>query len=405
MCVGVSDLPQDVLGCIFSHLSPMDLGSAAQVCRGWNSTSKLSWVCQNVARSVLDLVDPCDGSWKEQVLILRRWKTWKPQEVPLSVAEKRYGSEECYVLLDDNTVLGVVRPDSHGQPPFSVQNLFNHKELRQINVQQYGCADIFWGAIQGTIWTIRDINGKIFQFDIKTGDCINQFVGEAVEDGSSSDIYANDQEIILSVRNKVQIWDLQQHRFSQTFAIGEAHEIWDIWRICSTPNFVLCLAKTPGSMSLFAINKKDPSIQTRIEVGFRAEPDTFKSCGSYCSLLIGGALDVYEDTPAAQFKLVRTHRIQENSSPCRGSAQMYKNWVCVHKNDVFSIFDVRSGQEVLSLKKDWGLEVRFQVQAQALLVFHTFGTTAGPITSTRLCFYNFSRKIQQLPSGGRCVKY
>lgn len=402
MCAEVGNLPQVVLGGIFSYLSPKDLRSVAQVCRDWNSTSKLPWVCQSVARSILDLSEPCNGSWEEQLLILRRWKTWKPQEVSLPPPSRKYEREEFCVLLEDTTALEVVRADSSMRALFSVRNLFNHEELRQINVEQYGCADIFWGAVHGTIWTIRDVNGKIFQFDIKTGDCLNQFTGESVQPGSSSDIYANDYEIVTSVQNRVQIWDLQQRQLGQTFTIGEAREIWDIWRIGSTSNFVLCLAKTPGSLSLFAVSKKDSSIQSRIEVGFRAELQTFKSSGSYCSLLVGGELQVYEDSSDAQFRLVKTHRIQQSLSPWSGMTQMYKNWVCVHKGDVFRVFNVHDGQEVVSLKKDWGLEVRFQVNAQALVVFHMFGTPSGRFTSTKLCLYDFSRKVQQLPSQGAC---
>jgi hypothetical protein len=414
MCAEVGDLPQEVLGYIFSYLSPTDLGKAAQVCRGWNSTSKLEWVCQKIARSVLDLSEPSQGSWKEQCQILHRWKTWKPQEVALPpstrhLMDRYYGLEDFFVLLEDGTALEVVRSDPSRRSLFSVRNLLNREELRQINVQQYGCTDIFRGVVHGTMWTTRERDGKIFQFDIKTGDCINQFVGDAVPDGTSSAIYSNDHEIVASVRNRVQIWDLQQRQLSQTFTIEGGQEIWDVSEMCSTPNFVLCLAIQPRSQSIFAVNKKDPKLQTRIEVGFGVELNTFKSYGSYCSLLIRGQLHVYEDASDAQFRLVRTHCVQEVSGPwintvpsTKGTVQMYRNWACVHKGDVFCIFDVRDGKEVVSLKGDWGLEVRFRVNAQALLVFHMFGTPSMQITSTKLCLYDFSRKVQPLPSSGWC---
>ena len=185
--------------------------------------------------------------------------------------------------------------------------------------------------------------------------------------------------------------------------IGSAQENFGILRICSTPNFVLCLANMPGGpLFLFAINKKDPSIQTKIEVGDCTEPCTFKSSGSYCALLVGRELHVYEDSSDAQFRLVRTHHIQQGLPLWRGTTQMYKNWVCVYKDGLFCIFDVRNGQEVISLKKDWGSEVCFQVNARALLVFHMFGTMSGRFTSTKLCLYDFSKKVQQLPSSGGC---
>jgi hypothetical protein len=396
MCAEVGDLPQEVLGYVFSYLSPKDLGKAAQVCRGWNSTSKLEWVCQNVARSVLDLPAPSQGSWKELCQILRRWETGKPQEVPLPAHPRKYERGEFSVLLEDGSALEVSRPDSSRLSLFSVRNLLNREELRQINVQQYGCADLFWDAVHGTIWTIRDINGKIFQFDIKTGDCINQFSGEAVQDGSLlAPLYSNDREIVSSVQNRVQIWDLPQCRLSQTFVVGEEQKIpLDIWGICSTPNFVLCLAHEQGSLFLFAINKKDPSIQTRIEVGFLAERHTLKSSGSYCSLLVGGDLHVYEDTPDGQFQLVGTHPIFLGPGVWRGAVQMYRNWVCVYKEGRFCVLDVRNAREIISLKKDWGLEVQFRVNAQALLVFHMFGTPSGHSISRKLCLYDFSGKVQ-----------
>ena len=404
MSVEATDLSQHVLGYIFSFLDSEDLCRAAQVCRGWNTTSKLEWVWQNVACSILDLSEPSQGSWKKQCQILQRWKAWKPQDV-VSVGEGFHdeiaGPPGFRVFLEDNKVFEVIWP-SVSRMLFLARNLTTEENPRQIDVQQYGCANIFQGSVHGTAWTIQDRSGKILQFDSEKGECINQFVGEAVPDGASSALHSNAHEIIASVQNRVQIWDLEQRRLVQTIAIDER---WKIWELCSTPNFVLCLASQLRSPALFAVNRKDPSIQTRLDLEAGYSFKSFKCCGSYCAMLTADGRDllVYEDSSDALFRLRRTIRIQESPKDNLGTVQMYKNWACVHQDDGFYIFDVRNGRQIVSQKVGRAV-VDLQVNAQALFVHRLFRDRYryGTKQASSLALYDFRERVQETPSNWAC---
>ena len=397
MSVDVSDLSQPVLGYIFSFLDTKDLCRAAQVCKGWNTTSKLEWVWQNVACSILDLSEPSQGSWKKQCQVLQRLKAWKPQDV-VPVGEGFHNTlhlAEFRFFLEDNAVFEVTR---QGLSRFSVCNVTTGENLRQFDVEQYGCAEIFQGSVHGTAWTIRDRNGKILQFDIGRDECINQFVGEAVPDGASSALHSNAHEIIASVQNRVQIWDLEQRRLVQTIAIDEG---WEIGELCSTPNFVLCLASQSRSPALFAVNRKDPSIQTRLDLEAGYSLKSFKCCGSYCAMLTAGGRDllVYEDSSDAQFRLRRTIRIQESPSDNLGTVQMYKNWACVRQDHAFYIFDVRNGRKIVSRRLDSSV-AGLQMNAQSLLILSHFYGEDLRLRSSSFSLYDFRERVQAIPSNG-----
>lgn len=402
MSVDATGLSQDVLGHIFSFLDSEDLCRAAQVCRGWNTTSKLEWVWQNIACSILDLSEPSQGSWKKQCQILQRLKAWKPQNV-VSMGNgfhDELGPAEFRVFLEDNTVFEVTRHSLSSIFLFSVRNLTTKEKPRQFDVRQYGCAEIFQGSVHGTAWTIRDRSGKILQFDIGRGECINQFVGEAVPDGTSFALHSNALEIIASVQNRVQIWDLEQRRLVQTIAIDEG---WKIWGLCSTPNFVLCLASQSRSPALFAVNRKDPSIQTRLDLEAGYSPQSFKCCGSYCAMLTAGGRDllVYEDSSDARFRLRRTIRIQGSASDNLGTVQMYKNWACVRQDNGFYIFDVRNGRQIVSRNLDRAV-VGLQVNAQALFVHRIFRDIDGVKRASTLSLSDFRERVQATSSSGAC---
>jgi len=341
MNINAATLSQYVLGDIFSYLNPGELGRVAQVCRSWNATLKLDWIWQKVAQSILDLPEPTNGSWKEQCQLLHRWKTWKAQEVPFSYCSgseyarglMRLDSNEFALLLDDNTAIEVVRPDFSRPSLFSVRSLFSHEEFSQIDMEQHGFVGTYLKlAVYKEVLTARDMNGTIFQFDITTGECINKFCGGLVQTGQIGSIHSNDHEIIECDLNRVQIWDLQQPGPSQTFEIEKGQEIF---RIRSTPNFVVCMAyQAPlhacSTFSIFAVNKKNPAIQTRIilEEGslMNSLRKDYLSYGSNFTFLRhnGSQLHIYEDTPDAQFQLVTVLHIEGNPKS-EHKVKMYRN--------------------------------------------------------------------------------
>jgi hypothetical protein len=392
MSINAANLPKEVLGYVFSYLDLQSLGRAAQVCQGWNVAQKTDWLWHNLCRSILDLPTTSQSSWKEQYQILLRWRNWEAEEEPLSTPSKAGSRFEFFTFLKDDTVLEVVRPDPSKPSLYSVRNLRNHEEVRQIDLESHGCGQILDAAVCESTWTILDANGKIFQFNVGTGMCINQFSGDPIQDGRSCNIYCNDHEIVSNVGNRVQIWDLQQRRLRQTFEIAEDQEIW---RLCSTTHFALCFCaiQETGSTFVLAVNKYDPSLQTRTEE--RVEPCSFQSYGAYCSFLTEeGQLHVYEDTPDAQFRLVRAHAIQMAPSQQQGVVQMYRNWVCVSKDDVVEIFDVRTGATIASRNPNWGTIARVQINAQAVLFYH-FPRGTHSVESSGCSLYDFRRRIQQ----------
>ena len=415
MSINAETLSQHVLGEIFSYLSPKDLGRVAQVCRSWNASLKLDWIWQNVAQSILDLPEPTNGSWKEQCQILHRWKTLKAQEVSFSYRSgsqdarslMRLDKNEFAVLLDDNTAIEVVRPDPSRSSLFSVRNLFSHEEFCQIDMEQYGFVGTYMQlAVYNDVLTARDKNGTIFQFDVTTGACINQFDGGLARTGQIGVIHSNGHEIIECDLNRVQIWDLQQPGICQTFEIEEGQEIF---QVRSTPNFVVCIAyqaplQALSPCSIFAVNKKDPTIQTRISLEEGSPMNVlgrdYLSYGANFTFLRqnGTELHIYEDTPDAQFQLVKVVHIRGNPR-YESTMRMYRNWVCVYNDGAFRIYDVRNGRKISSIKIDWGDYCTFKLGAQGMLVSSMFYDEHN----RRDTFYDFSGKVQQLPSSRWCT--
>jgi WD40 repeat protein len=194
----------------------------------------------------------------------------------------------------------------------------------------------------------------------------------------------------------VQIWDLQRPTLSQFFEIGSMREIW---HVRSTPNYVVCVGslRQTDSVSIIAVNKKDHLKEIRIE----GPTDHFslQSYGVFCAFLtMGGKLCVWEDLPDEGFKLVRTISPTGKSSLKAtlwpGTVQMYRNWVCVSKDNVFRIFDVRTGAEIAAPRKNF--VDAFRLNGQTLLARHTdMGPFLGGANTYLL--YDFRERVRQLP--------
>lgn len=394
MSISAVDLPQEVLCYIFSYLEPKDLCRAAQVCRSWNVAQKTDGLWQNLCRSILDLQMPFRGSWKEQYQVLHRWETGDLREVYFPTISKFFHEIGDFTILEDNTAIGVI-PLSHITPLlYSVRTLANGKELATIDLEQWGCCQISDSELCGTTWTIVDERAKIFQFNICTGVCLNRFEGD-FEPGRAPHLHCNDQEIVTAVGNRVRIWDLQHRRLGQVFEVASIQEISVIR---STPNYVFCfcLIQEGEPEFILAVNKKDPTKQIRIEGN--AVPYSMESCGVYFSFLtVEGTLCVYEDEPSVDLQLIRTLRIVETPTPWPGTVQMYRNWVAVSKDEVFRVFDVRTGNEIALPSKDRGYDFRFN--AQTVLFRCAFADSSGMWTNA-FCLYDFGGSVRQLSTEG-----
>jgi hypothetical protein len=382
-----------VLGGIFSYLTPEDVCRAAQVCRSWNAAQKSDWLWQELARSILDLPKPLQGSWKDQCRIFHCWKTGRAKQTTLPVESQI--SHGDFGVLEDNTAFELSVLDPTSPLLYSVRNLANGEVLRTIDLGQWGCGHIADFVLYGTRWAIVDRKGAIFQFDIGTGTCINQFNGET-SPGMARHIHCNDREIVSTVGNWVQIWDLQQPTLSQFFEIGSMREIW---HVRSTPNYVVCVGslRQTDSVSIIAVNKKDHLKEIRIE----GPTDHFslQSYGVFCAFLtMGGKLCVWEDLPDEEFKLVRTISTTGKSSLkdtlWPGTVQMYRNWACVSKGNVFRVFDIRTGAEIAAPRKNF--VDAFRLNGQTLLARHTdMGPFLEGTNTYRL--YDFRERVRQLP--------
>lgn len=404
MGIVASRLPQDILGSIFSYLNPQDLGRAAQVCQSWRAAQEQNWVWQNVTRSILDMPTPTQDSWKRQCQVLCRWKTGRPKEIvrfpielPVLFEQIIYDRRADYTVLEDSSSLELVQLDPRSSSVFSVRNLADEKPLKKIDLKLHGCDGIADSALYGTTWTIVDIRGKIFQFDISTAACINNQFSMDVEPDRLVTIHSNDQEIVSTVGNKVYVWDLQQRRLVHSF---EVSEILEILRIRSTKNFVLCFARTATNDCVIAINKIDPVVQIRIDVQFAA--CSLESSSSYYSFLTrGGDLHIYRDTADAQLQVVAIHHIFDIPDQGFTSVQMYRNWVGVNKGGELRLFDVRTGHEIGVLQNLLQDGDSFRINAEALVVRHirlyldlNMHMQQDKVYS--LC--DFGRRVQRMPT-------
>lgn len=390
MSLNAAALPQEILCSVFLYLGPKDLCKVAQVCRSWNAAQKTDGLWRNLCLSILDLQRPFQGSWKEQYRILYRWKTGGLREVYLPTILNIFHESGDFTVLEDDTIIGVFPPSRACPLLYSVRNLASGEELGTIDLKQWGCGKIVDGDLHGTTWTIVDWRARVFQFNISTGACVNRFAG-AFEPGREPCLHCNDQEVVLAVGNRVQVWDVQRCTLEYAFEIDL---ILGVTFIRVTPNHVICFCKirSSGSEIILAVNKKDPSRQIKIEGN--AEPNSLDSCGAYFSFLTKeGDLKMYEDTPDAQIKLNRTVRVVEAPTPWPGAIQMYRNWVAVSKNEIFRVFDVRTGYEVSLPVKEKGYEFRMNAQ---MVLFRR--TVAEPyrVWTTTYCMYDFGHTVRQL---------
>ena len=359
MAINAAELPSLVLSVIFSYLDLPSLGRAAQTCRSWNIAQKTDSLWKNLCLPILDLQTPLQASWKEQYRILHRWKTGNFKEISLPTILKILPESGDFTVLEDGTAIGVIPLDWTTPFLYSVRNLVSGEELKTIDVTCWGCGQIVDSELQGTIWTIVDERARIFQFDVCRGACINRFRGD-FELGRSLHLHCSDQEIVVAAGNRVQIWDAQQRTLRHAFEVVAIQEI-SVARI--TPNYIICFCKSwlKGSEFILAVNKQDPSRQIKIEAN--VELYSLESCGAYFAFLAkGGELHVYEDSFDAQIKLKRILRVVDEPTPWPGSVQMYRNWVAVSKNEIFRVFDVRTGYEVSLPVKEKGYEFRINAQ-------------------------------------------
>jgi hypothetical protein len=380
-----------VLGEIFSYLTPEDVCRAAQVCRSWNAAQKSDWLWQELARSILDLPKPLQGSWKDQCRIFHCWKTGRAKQTTLPVESQI--SHGDFGVLEDNTAFELSVLDPTSPLLYSVRNLANGEVLRTIDLGQWGCGHIADSILYGTMWAIVDRKGTISQFDIGTGACMNQFRGESVP-GMAQHIHCSDHEIVCTAGNSVQIWDLQQRALGASFAIGSLREIW---HIRSTSNYLVCVGtmRQDGSQGMVVVNKKDPLNEVRID----GSPDLFslQSWGKIFSFLTtSGELCMWEETHDAKFRLVKTHPITEFSTFWPGRVWMYRNWVCVSKDKVFRIFDAHTGVDITA-PREQRLADTIRINAQTILVRHT--TVSPSLSGTQTyTLYNFGGRVRRFPS-------
>jgi hypothetical protein len=333
--VNIIELPQYILAEIFSYLTPEDLCTAAQVCRDWNVAQKADCLWKRHALAILDR-ETSQKSWKEQYRTLYHWKTGECKPVPLWAEGNVCGK---FTLLEDNSAFELIRRYPDPAPTkVQVRNLVS-RELRIIDLEPYGFEE-YCSELHGSILTVWDTKGKILQFDVTTCVCVNQFNTEPFHS-----LYCNDSEIITVAENKVRILDQQKSKLDLTFKIPVDHKIQTA---VSTPNFLIYVDYS--SYFLFAVNKHNPANQCQLGGrvdGFTLEHACLEGCGSYCAALMNnGELLIYEEASQAEIRLKKTYLISKNLSNYCGHIYMYRNWVCVQKDGMFCVYDVRTGDEI-----------------------------------------------------------
>lgn len=415
MDVSIAVLQKDSLVNIFSYLDIEGLGAVAQVCKFWKEAREVDSLWRKFCVSVFDLHEPLQGSWEKQCQSICRWKTGKYERSSMAGRSLTFRfidsahSLSRLSLLEDNTAFEVVLEKDEGSSGgvFSVRDL-KGRELRKITLgqQRYEIGEF---ALNGTTLTVvtqppmcNGTNRGIFQFDIRTGNCLGSASVE-FEQSTIQCLYVSGHEVVMAVGNNVQIWDPQQHRVIQAFQVPELHAIG---HICSTQNYILCIdTESWPTNFILAINKKDPLKRIRVheerqdftcpQASSIIVGSTMTSSGGYCSFFTADEnLHIYKEAPDdVSFRRVRTI---DGFSSLSKTARMYRNWVCVNKNKEIQIFDIRTGEQIAHLEKqDWTADTDFRINTQMLILRNkNTSRVDGMFTEKTVhTVYNFGRGV------------
>lgn len=405
MFTNASELPSDILFNIFSYLQePRDLRASQQVCRSWNAVMRTDAIWKHHSQVFLNHPELLADSSEEQYGIIHRWVDWQPKKRSLTFA---YDGDPFHLFLSKGNLL---RATFHKENPavILVFNLEKNEEICRIDLASYGCGELQCWMGHGTTAGILDTSGKIFLFNTLTGECCNKIdAGLLPPQNGFTLIEMSDRDVMRYTSTfggepLVQIWDLKKIQAPQTYTIPENHQIYGV---NSTANFLILNARNIETRKeyIVALNKRDLSLQDPVGKTLMIDDQFgdnwwykwhFACTEDYCCLVtMKGDLHVYQDR-SSELQLVQSIKlsVDSDSTPLIDErfVQIFQNWVFVKYKNLFRVFDVRTGANIVS--REWN-DKSFVVDlnCRALAVSHDV------FSRQHKCdLYDFSPSIRQL---------
>lgn len=357
MAMDIQNISHDVLGQIFSFLSPTDLGHVAMVCRNWNEAQKANWLWKRHCLAILDRDPAPCGSWKEQYKILHAVKVGIAEVSHLYTPFAHWNIlRPPFTVLEDSTALEVRRDQQH-RSLFHVCDFINQNTICSLDLKGHGslCAS----DIHESVWTVLTSHGEILGFNILSGECVYQMRGEPLDHhwlrmGHRPKIHCTDHEVTLWDGQKITIWNVQSKALVLAMEVVLDEEV-HVLR--TTPHFVALMAhdihSTRGTVNF--IGRADQSLRSIDAICNSFCLDSF---GSYIACVRStGRVEVFVDSPEGDLQLTsgffpsaKTGNVDRLS--------IYKNWLYlgVYKN--MFIYDVHTGIKIATIPGMNGWDVR-----------------------------------------------
>jgi hypothetical protein len=282
--------------------------------------------------------------------------------------------------------------------------------VRRIDLTELGIKKVTSIDIHDTTLVALDDTGKVSCLDIQSGRCTQQFQS-GLPDPYRAMIRYNGREIIIAYSEQIIIRNAQTGELEQP--IDGISQFGDPCKLTSTHNFILFVNH---NSQVIAIPKRDPSARKTFEGEFETCIDANES---HVALLTKtGEVQVFEDSPGKGLTLTQTYTTapspdaDESSDESLPTLHIYRNWLCVKKDDTLYIWDLKTGIQLSKLR---GLSdiLSFRVNEQLLATYSQrtvvqynilhlngrFHTGMGPIYTTIdrqqfFSIYDFGRSVQ-----------
>jgi hypothetical protein len=373
----VNAFPDKFLTYLFPLLDTRDLLTAGCVSTQWNRVQKTDELWRKHCLSFLDNAEPLEGSWKKRFSVINNWMKTLAEKTVLANSFKDWYEYHNFILLEDNTPLEIYRT---GESDFTVGNIKNGEtHLISIDLQDDKISN---ATLDGQTWVVLTSKGKIFFYDIPTGQCLKQ-MAVPIEDSVKlpwEKIKCNENDILVANEKAISVLNAHTGLLEDTIDISKYRVLCDM---VSTPNFIICKCRYPDTYysKVIFIRKKDHQIAETKKV----TSDFIASYGSYLAVF-------YEEGYALRFKddgeeIVEIHdgvRPYGASSGYSINHFVYKNWLLLSKSKILTVFDIKTGERFSTIPTEEGSLKVCTNGKQLLTRYNAFS------------LYNFERPTTQL---------
>jgi WD40 repeat protein len=275
---------------------------------------------------------------------------------------RRCAEPRSFTVLDDNTAVEVISPNLDHPHQYIVQNIVTKKATCTIDLQEVGCDRIMAGGLQGSILTLFDKQGKIYQFNILEGDCFSMMQGAPLSSDEAV-FHFNSQEIVTAYDSQITIWNRKTSSLKQTIAISTL----DIIGIASTPHFIIIVSSpyTSHRPSVSSIRKKDLKIEVLDEnIDWWG---SLESSGNICAFLSSeGVVKTFKDESEESLMPSHTFTLKSANAGKGGCLYIAQNWLGVSHNGFLRLWDVETGNEISTFDIGQNFPTFFRTNGEVL---------------------------------------